>query len=600
MLRAKSLFQLYKIEQKKLRFSSLHPKFAHGLSSDCYAKAKEVVGLLGEAFDAGLLDEEGQNFLDGAMMDLVHGPNKLGECARCFLCRNKLHIADTSKEVSILQCEGEKPDEKRLSNLECASSHVAMEGTTVESKIQQEGKKFRKDKKARLIHSHLYPKAILKRLAAAIPSQPSQKVFVTSQTTVQSPGELTRIMLCHRCEDTLSAYGESQFLPLFFDKIYDVTEPSKLNEAQSIKYDDWLYNFCIGLIFRNMFWYSGDYVNEYELHRLFSDCRNCLLSLQSCGQLNSDQAKPDIYLLITPLSGDAGDMQAGLMNRVLSGSCQSHVGTCKLDVDVFKAAHQVNAHFFLVHMACINVLVKFEPSKGVHVDTSFLVQWRQGLHEYNFPSAEERKEKIPPGLWAFLRVVAEKKEIAFYERRYLSQTKKEKDPEKLAYKVYGILQGSLSELQLRQEGAIPAANPKEPKQINLLPPQFHFQNPVSKILPENHHILLHHTFHQGQRKGFSVFLAVGQEQDTEYSIERPYIIFHKYSPGLDITTGFFISRQNLTALDYLSEGKMHTVLKNPDFLADVRAQMPDIMLFLLDQKGFLCLDSLLLRIETVP
>lgn len=90
VLRAKSLFQLYKLEQMKLRFSSLHPKTAHIDFAGCYVKAKEAVGLLGEVFDAGLLDEEGQNFLDTAMMDLVHKSNKLGECARCFLCRNKL------------------------------------------------------------------------------------------------------------------------------------------------------------------------------------------------------------------------------------------------------------------------------------------------------------------------------------------------------------------------------------------------------------------------------------------------------------------------------------------------------------------------------
>lgn len=479
--------------------------------------------------------------------------------------------------------------------------HLSAGDVTVQNKTQQgqqvDDKFVKKDKKVKLIQSHLYPRAILKRMATGIPTPTNQKIFVTSETTVQAPGEITRMMLCRCCEDTLSAYGESQFLPLFFDKIYDVANPSKSNEAQSIKYDDWLYNFCIGLIFRNLFWHSGDFINEVELYRLFSECRSCLLNLQNYGRLNDDQSKPDIYILITPLSADKEDMQAGLMNRVLSGSCLSHVGTCRLDSDHFNATDQVNAHFFWVHMGCINVLVKFEPSEEVNVDERFLVQWSQDSH-YDIPSSEERKDKIPRGLWAFLRVIAEKSEINFYERRYQSQAKEEANTEESAYEVYGILQGSLSELQIRKEGAIPAADPKEPKQINLLPPQFHFRNPVSKILPNNHNILLHHTFHQGQREGFSVFLAAGQ--DTKYSIENPYIIWHQYNPGLEVTAGFFISRQNLSALDYLSEGKLHAVLRNPDFLADERARTPDMMRFLLDEKGFLCLDSLLLRMETVP
>lgn len=580
LLRAKSAFQLYQLEQRKLRFSSLHPKTAHVDFSDCYMKAKEAVVLLGQALDAGLLDEEGQNQLDIAMMDLAHRANLLGKCNRCFLCRNKLQIPPGKHESSQL-------------NLDTTDNQKVMSDSDLD-----EGKlRDKSTKKVKLIQSHLYPKAILKRMATGFASPLNQKVFVTKDATVpRAPGELTHTMLCPSCEDTLSAYGESQFLPLFFDKIYESTNPSSSSQAKSIEYDDWLYNFCIGLIFRNLLWYSGEYVNESELYKLFSDCRSCLLSLQNCGKLNDDQAKPDIYLLITPMFANEDDLKAGLMNHVLSSSCMSHVGTCKLDSDTFKPANQVNAQFFWAHMGCINILVKFKPSEEFQINESFLVQWNQGSHEYHIPSSEERKGKIPPGLWTFMRVVAEKCEVNYYERRYQSQKVEKRRKEEPASDVFGV-QGLRSELLLRKEGAIPASDPREPKQINLLPPQFNFSSPLSCILPENHHILLHHTFHQGKREGFSVFLAVGE--GAGYSFEKPYLILRRYDPGLEITAGFFISRKDLSALNYLSEGKLHAVLEDPNFFADVREKTPDMISFLLDEKGFLCLESLLLRVETV-
>ena len=543
-------------------------------------KAKEAVLLLGQALDAGLLDEEGRYYLDIAMMDLAHRANLLGKCSRCFLCQIKLQTPAGKHESSQLK-------------LDIANVQNVMSGSDLD-----EGKLHDKStKKVKLIQSHLYPKAILKRMATGFPSPLNQKVFVTKDATVpKAPGELTRTMLCSSCEDTLSAYGESQFLPLFFDKIYDATGSLLSSQARSIEYDDWLYNFCIGLIFRNLLWYSGEYVNEAELYKLFSDCRSCLLSLQNHGKLSDDQAKPEVYLLTTPIFADEDDLKAGLMNHVLSFSCMSHVGTCSLDSDTFKATNQVSAQFFWAHMGCINILVKFKPSDEFEIDESFLVQWKQGSHEHHIPCSEERKSKIPPGLWTFMRMVAEKYEVDYYERRYQSQKVEKKRNEKPAFDVFGV-QGLHSELQLRKEGAIPASDPREPKQINLLPPQFNFSNPLSCILPENHHILLHHTFHQGKREGFTVFLAVGE--GAGYSFEKPYVIFRRYDPGLEITAGFFISRKDLSALDYLSEGKLHAVLRDPKFFADVREKTPDMINFLLDEKGFLCLDSLLVKVETV-
>ena len=92
VIRAKALYHLYKAEQNKLKLNSPPKDKLILLNQNCYKKTKEVIGILGHAFDHNLLDSEGSKMLDIAMMDYIHATNKLNDCKRCYLCCRNLRL----------------------------------------------------------------------------------------------------------------------------------------------------------------------------------------------------------------------------------------------------------------------------------------------------------------------------------------------------------------------------------------------------------------------------------------------------------------------------------------------------------------------------
>jgi len=102
VLKAKALFKLYKNEQAKLKASALHMgKEFSDLHNQCYSKTKEVISILGIAFDDDLLknDSECVYMLDIAMMDYIFATNKLNDLKRCYLCQKRLSTASVKVEV---------------------------------------------------------------------------------------------------------------------------------------------------------------------------------------------------------------------------------------------------------------------------------------------------------------------------------------------------------------------------------------------------------------------------------------------------------------------------------------------------------------------
>ena len=64
------------------------------LHKQCFSKTKEVISILGRAFDDGDLecDIEGLHMLDISMMDYIHATNKLNDLRRCYLCQKRLQL----------------------------------------------------------------------------------------------------------------------------------------------------------------------------------------------------------------------------------------------------------------------------------------------------------------------------------------------------------------------------------------------------------------------------------------------------------------------------------------------------------------------------
>ena len=79
---AKAPFHIYKREQMKIKANELRiGKEYANLHKQCYSKTKQVISILGRAFDDGYLecDIEGLYMLDISMMDYIQATNKLND-----------------------------------------------------------------------------------------------------------------------------------------------------------------------------------------------------------------------------------------------------------------------------------------------------------------------------------------------------------------------------------------------------------------------------------------------------------------------------------------------------------------------------------------
>ena len=197
----KSYFHIYRRKQQLFQEvqSELSSKEFHLQSDSVYNKAKRAIIDLGEAFEADLsvADEEGLQFLDISIIDLVCHTNGLKDIARCLLCQ----------------------------------------------------------KKSKLLRSHLCPDAILRAFATGLPETQTKRIFNISffkDGEMKSPHTIVKWLFCQNCEGILCKDGEAHFVPKFFHKVYDVRNYQKPSEEMIIDYGEWLYRFALGIVFRSL------------------------------------------------------------------------------------------------------------------------------------------------------------------------------------------------------------------------------------------------------------------------------------------------------------------------------------------------------------
>ena len=465
-------------------------------------------------------------------------------------------------------------------------------------------------RKNRLIKSHLFPKAILERFAHAVPLPNNARVINSNMPGLAmkrkykhhliSPRKSALFMLCSACENTLSGHGESQFIPQFFDKLYDTVDPSKSTDDQVIKYSVELYNFCIGMIFRTLYWSKGKYTNENELYLLLQNCRQYLLNVQS-GSLPDPKGIPDIFILISPLSADESELSYGFMNSVLSGTCLAITANSSLSTGEISPNTIIQAQYFLIHIGAINILVKLAPSKDVELPMEFRINPQGGY--YNIPHELTRKAYLPQGMWSLFQLLAqmnEKQWLEASESQYgCFENKALNQPATSAAIAYGITSGRDTELNsISMIGLQPSPDPNIPKVINFLPDPF-FVRPFQQKtlqLPPGHRILLHETAGD-TLSGNTIFIAVGTE-GASYSVDKPYVIWHYYNQGIQINFGFLITMgdNGLKAGEFLvsTDEKIH--IEDFPEVMQTRNNASTILPGVFQAKGFFNLQSLLNRL----
>lgn len=557
VIHAKALYNMYKIEQSRLLLGNITKEEYYKNSQKTFSKIKDVIHLLGKAHDLDMLDYEGSRMFALSMMDYIHATNKLNDCKRCYLCWKRLHAT-----------------------------------TNLDSESKSE-----KTKHSKLVHSHLIPYSLLSRFAHSLPAKRNLKIFRSSaQGTVMeqhkgkvyAPKQVTRYMFCTTCEDILSAKGEAKFIPDFFDKIYDSSDPSKPCQMQNIRYGKWLYHFCAGLIYRNLIWEENSYLNEDDLYELLMGCREYVLSSEL------SDTSPEIYMLITPIAGDKEDLKYGSINNVLSGTLEWYIGRHKLAHKSLENEDALLASFFLFHLGAINILVKLTPSQSYVIDDCLKVKAGES-QVYFIPEEVKRKKELPPGLWAHLLSEARFAEQESLEA--LTSPSIDSDSDQKSSDIFGIVHGVKTQLNEAAAHGIQPSPSGSDKRFNFLPSGFEVRSegrPNSVFLPHGHSILFHHTFAHSPGTGETIFIIRDETKDI------CYLIWNNFIPGLQYSVAFHLSPAEMLLTDVMTDKQSPQALQSPHFQAtldDAKKKISSSLPIVLLNKGIFNLDSLLLRIK---
>jgi len=534
----KSLYNIFMQELESLKNIPTTSRAYSDARLGCYKKIKQVIQLLGLAFDNNNIDDEGSQMLDFAMMIyLSESRNLTGKLPRCLLCR----------------------------------------------------------KIGKLAKSHICPKAILDSFAKASGAPESGKAFFLSWPwqkmytgTIKSAGEMTIRVLCHDCELILSK-SESKYLPYFFRKLYNIEVPESIVREHHIEYQDWLHQFCVGLIFRGMtLQYSGgrdEFVNEDEVHSLLSQCRNALLHPGS-----NDVPKVSIY--VAPTKGDPLEVDSSLINVSIHLPFHFFFTHKKYIYGSHQLYLEALSYTFQIGM----ILTSVQLNRATWpVNPSLIIQPTGGV--YKILPDSQRRPTIPDYLWQSLlaEAVAVEKEVMEQPKKAIALQPLDEllSVPSMSYmtSIFDITKHSES----IGKGSLVAGHPKV---INFIPDGYGVFHSTAETadctvnLPQFHKILLHATcFFDGPEKGSTAFIAVGQSKPF-YDLDTPYLIFHQYEPGMQRNTAFFFSTENCEFVQYLPEPNPKRFLDDA-IASDLIKKSSQIVSIVLESRGFRNYQSLL-------
>ena len=319
LLKGKTLCHIYQKEQRYLNTSALPAKEHYLRHTSCYSKTMEAIALLGTAFDCNCLDNEAAQLLDQAMIDHLKQVNSKDR-QRCLLCR----------------------------------------------------------KKRKLCRSHSWPKAMFEAFASGLRSDRTHKLFDREEFgDSKAAGQLTSWMLCADCEAMLSSQAESQFIKKFFFKVYDINSPTSDQPqlSQTIEYNEWLYCFCISMVFRGLvaIGFQG-HGNDDKIYQLFCQCREFLLKSPS----DRNTAPIGIALLMSPTKGSDNDQTYGFFHQVLHMPGLFILSKTSLLSGVYEVPRK--AKFFLAHSGVINILVNVADNKPGCISSNFYISCQDGQY----------------------------------------------------------------------------------------------------------------------------------------------------------------------------------------------------------------------------
>ena len=600
----KSCFYIYREKQRQLQFTSLSPADMHQYRNSFCALMFEAVKFLGVSVDQGLLIEDDKWMLDRAMIDYVHATNNLKDCMRCLLCLKK------SRDIR---------------------------------------------------RSHYCPRKILERFASGCYMPNNMKAVLSlhegNVVSCDTPKTETLYMFCSSCEDLLSQNGETQFLPMFFDKLYDVADLKETstsgpvttvnnNPSQHSLKDDATPS-SVNNTSGNIAADSLASVNPDPTVKLGTSSASISTSVASSEPHHLSQSKNIVYDRWLYL------FCVGVVFRGIAYiSRKSYVNSNEL-YDLFvkcrecllKAPHIDN----VANLPTVEILISPSlPNVGdekhgfIHLAMRMLYQFTIGVTDlqngtFSFPQkahfvlaqvgiinilvklSPSRDIPAPPGC-----VISSSEGVQVYhvpasEERY-----------SLCYQgIWEVIHSTAQELMeawwQRPKQFCPQETHGPPDDVmdlyniegsgftdlhaldgKILAAQPSSLQPTTlDFLPEGFHLdsSLHTVrFPDGHRivshkyfyeEPIKSVYFIAIGQTGVYSANKPYAVVHFSSPGLVIKVGFFIDIKELVALDFLPDRNTREMLQDIKVIEKIRNELHTNLFLILQEKGFCSLILLL-------
>lgn len=510
LLYGKSLYLSY---VNKMKYSTGEESGSSVHKDESFADVENAIEVLGAVSNEGHIDDEGSRLLDLAMIDCIREINGLKKCKRCLLCHSRSDLKS----------------------------------------------------------SHVIPSFILAGFAKGLKMTASKKAYISfsgqDEHKLITSRQATWWMLCGTCELLLSGSGESSFAKEFFHRIYDTSDPSNPTKGQEISYSKWLYLFAAGVLFRGMAvnpkGISG-FLNDNAIYNAFQTLRKIVRGSDD----NALACDLKIGIFINPLSLSEEEQKVAFtLHRILNMPGFMHLMENEEKPDYHKIPSVAN--FFLAHLGMVNIVITFPGGDFVLPEKSCISTSSGTLL---IPAEEERWSSLPSPVYQSLVLCAqviETQEIKVTQKRLddLKMQDSARGPAKELEQVYGLSKAKQEDVNaLHKVGIQPSSDPKYPKMFNLLPPGISVKRGELSgnelfLLP-GHRLLLHQTFgtNENGSEGVTHFLCIGTNEG-DYSTNRPYIIRHRFIPGLYLDYGFFVSPEDLRPEEPLPD-------KHPKFYAE--------------------------------
>ena len=279
----------------------------------------------------------------------------------------------------------------------------------------------------KLRSSHIWPNFFLARIQKGeLDAATKPFLFGNNVCQPKSSSECTYCMFCSKCEEVLNQNGEHQFAKLL-DSLQKA--PGDVHSGGS-----WLYDFAVGLIFRELATESMSYVvNEAELYNSFLLCRKHLFSLSvkvdnKCLPPYSKEEEYQFQNICADTTGN--DLAVYLMNcpakqfsskdemiHYFSEYCYfaGSISTCRLSDAELDLSGRV--HFLLIYLNGLHLLVKFKASESYSINDDLLIPPQLGRGK-KFTLPMENVDTIPEGVWS---VLCQFGSISFDERMSFHQ-----------------------------------------------------------------------------------------------------------------------------------------------------------------------------------